>query len=95
MITHIVLFKLKEPTADNIETAVSRLASLRELIPTIRSLEVGPDVVRSPRSYDIGLVVTFDDMAGLAIYQPHPAHVPVSAYMREMSESIVSVDFEG
>lgn len=94
MITHIVLFKLKEPTPENIATAVSRLASLTDAIPTVRSLAVGQDVVRSPRSYDVGLIVKFDDMAGLDVYQPHPAHVPVATYMRDMSESIVSVDFE-
>jgi hypothetical protein len=94
VITHLVLFKLKEPTPENVNTAVQKLASLTSAIPTIRSLEVGPNVVPSPRAYDIGLIVKFDDLAGLETYQPHPAHVPVSTYLREMSESIVSVDFE-
>ena len=94
MLTHIVLFKLKEPTQENIVSAVQKLSSLKNAIPTIRSLEVGGNVVQSPRAYDVGLVVKFDDLAGLDIYQPHPAHVPVSAYMRERSESIVSIDFE-
>lgn len=94
MIVHVLLFKLKDPTPENIETAVQKLTSLKEAIPTIRSLEVGGNVVQSPRAYDVGLVVKFDDMAGLETYQPHPAHVPVATFLRENSESIVSVDFE-
>ncbi len=94
MITHIVLFKLHEPTKENVDAAVSELSSLADAIPTIRSLEAGANIVQSPRAYDVGLVVKFDDLAGLERYQPHPAHIPVSAYMRERCESVVSVDFE-
>lgn len=94
MLTHVVLFKLKERTLENVAAAVSQLAGLADKVPTVRSLEVGADVVQSPRSYDVGLVVKFDDRAGLEAYQVHPEHVPVSAYLRERCESIVAVDFK-
>ena len=94
MLVHVVLFKLKDPSPENVAEAVSRLQSLAKTVPTVRSLEVGGNVVASARAYDVGLVVKFEDRDGLDVYQPHPNHVPVAAFMREHSESIVSVDFE-
>jgi hypothetical protein len=94
VLVHVVLYKLKDPTPENMAEAVSRLQSHQKTVPTVRSLEVGGNVVPSARAYDVGLVVKFDDRGGLDVYQPHPNHVPVAAYMRAHSESVVSVDFE-
>ena len=94
MLTHVVLFKLKERTEENIAEVVSRLAGLAESVPMVRSLEVGADVVKSARAYDVALIVKFDDLDGMEAYQVHPAHVPVSQYVRGVIESAVSVDFE-
>jgi hypothetical protein len=95
MLTHVVLCKLKEWTPEQAAEVVSRLRALAERVPTVRSLEVGADVVRSPRSYDVGLVVKFDDRAGMEAYQMHPEHVPVAGFLREVCEAIVVVDWEG
>lgn len=95
MLTHVVLFKLKERTEENITEAISRLAALADAVPMVRSLEVGADVVQSARAYDVALIVKFDDRAGMEAYQVHPAHVPVAQFLKGISESIVSADFEG
>lgn len=92
-ITHLVLLRLKEATEENIAAALAQLRSLDGKIPSLRSLRVGADLVRSPRSYDIGLVATFDDMAGLQAYQEHPVHLPVLAYVRENCAMIAAADF--
>lgn len=94
MITHVVLFKLKDRSAANVAAAVERIRALEGQIPTLRSLEVGADVVRAARSYDVGLIARFDDMAGLAVYRDHPRHLPVLEYMGEVSETAAAVDFE-
>lgn len=94
MITHIVLFKLKGRSQENIEDAQNRLRTLTGKVPSLRQLEVGRDVVRSERSYDLALIARFDNLDGLQAYQVHPAHVPVANHMRNISESIVAVDFE-
>jgi hypothetical protein len=60
----------------------------------VRSLEVGADVVKSARSYDVALIVKFDDLAAMQAYQVHPEHVPVSAFLREVCDSLIAVDFE-
>ncbi len=94
MITHVVLFKLKDNSAEVLETAVSTLRSLNGQVPTLKSIEVGTDLVHSERSYDIALITRFDDMASLKIYADHPNHLPVLDYMRSVISGAVSVDFE-
>jgi hypothetical protein len=94
MLTHVVLFKHKSPEPAQIAETVARLRALEGAVPTLRGLEVGTDVIRSERSYDVGLIARFDDRAGLAAYQAHPAHLPVLDYVNEVMASRVAVDFE-
>ena len=93
-VTHIVMVKLKEPTSENINEAVGKIRSMEGKIDVVKSLEVGRDIVRSERSYDLALIAKFEDRAGLEIYNTHPVHQPVLAYLRERLSSAVAVDFE-
>ncbi|MGG6314456.1 Dabb family protein [Paenibacillus macerans] len=94
MIKHIVLFKLKDASPESIERTVSVLRGLEGKVEQLRSLEVGTDVIRSPRSYDIALIATFDSLEDLEGYQIHPEHKKVIVHMTEVRESQVAVDFE-
>lgn len=94
MIKHIVLFKFKEASPAVIDTVVSGLRNLEGKVEFLRSIEVGIDLVRSERSYDVALVTTFDDMDGLQAYQVHPEHVKVSDYIGTVKESTIAVDYE-
>ena len=95
MITHIVLFKLKEPTAENMEKARQLLLSMDGKVEQLRYLEVGVDLIRSERSADIALVTRFDSLEELQAYQVHPYHAnEVAAYMRSVSSSVVAADYE-
>lgn len=60
----------------------------------MRHLEVGVDLTRSERSYDLALIAKFDDLTGLNTYLAHPIHVPISAKVGELAASIVAVDYE-
>ena len=71
----------------------ARLTALND-IDGIASFKVGADVVRSPRSYDTGLAITFVDRAALDAYQKHPRHVPVAQHGVSLCDHIVAVDFE-
>jgi hypothetical protein len=94
MLTHLVCFKYRPDVGEDVRADHrSRLQGLAGL-PGIVNLKVGADLVRSPRSYDTGLVVTFHDRAGLDGYQGHPAHVPVAQFGTGLCEQIVAVDFE-
>jgi hypothetical protein len=94
MITHVVLAKLKDRSAQNIESTRVLLSSLRGRIPSLRLLEVGKDLTHSERSYDVALIAKFDDLEGLNAYRIHPIHVPVSDKLRELAASTVVLDYE-
>ncbi len=95
MITHIVLFKLKEPTSGNIAAAQAKLLSMEGKIDLLRHLEVGVDVLRSERSFDIALITKFDSLDSLQAYQIHPYHMDeVASYMRSVSSALSVVDYE-
>jgi hypothetical protein len=94
VIVHAVSFKYKtETTAAQRADHRAKLKALAD-IDGIVDFKVGEDVVRSPRSYDTGLVVIFTDRAALDSYGTNPRHVPVAQLGRDLSESIVAVDFE-
>ena len=95
MVTHIVLFKLSEPTPENLAATHAKLMSMQGQIAQLRHLEAGVDVIRSERSYDIALVTRFDSLADLQDYQVHPYHAgEVVPHMKQVCASIVAVDFE-
>jgi len=60
----------------------------------VSALMVGEDIVRSPRSYDTGLAITFADRGALDAYQRHPRHVQIAQLGVSLCEHIVAVDFE-
>jgi hypothetical protein len=94
MLLHLVSFKYRADVdpATRAEHR-SRLAALKDLDGVV-DLKVGEDVVRSPRSYDTGLSITFPDRVALDAYQKNERHVPVAQFGVTISEHIVAVDFE-
>ncbi len=95
MITHIVFFKLKDPSPANIDAAKVKLLSMNGKVDLLRHLEVGADVIRSERSYDLALVTRFDSLADLQAYQVHPYHAgEILPYMKSVCASVVAVDYE-
>ena len=94
MLTHIVCFKYKADVPNETrDEHRARLAALRSL-SGVRDLKVGADVVRSGRSFDTGLIVVFDDRAGLDAYAVDPGHVPTAQWGASLCEQVVAVDFE-
>src|SRR5665647_801555 len=95
MVTHIVLFKLIDPTAENITDTQHKLLGMGGMIDLLRHLEVGVDMIRSERSYDIALTTRFDSLEDLRAYQVHPCHAgEIIPYMKSVCSSIVAVDYE-
>ncbi len=95
MLTHVVLFKFKsDTTEDKIQQLLTDLGELPGIIDEIREFRFGRDVVKSERSYDLGLVSSFDDREALQRYQVHPDHQKVIAHVRAIASSVVAVDFE-
>lgn len=94
MLTHIVFFKLKNPSQTILYDAKNRIESLQAEIPILRYLEVGIDILGSVRSFDIALVTRFDSLQDMLAYQVHPAHVDVAEFMKSICEKSVTVDYE-
>jgi hypothetical protein len=95
MLTHIVIWKYRDDVPQGTrEVHISLLRHLPGVISEIRSFSIGFDVLHLPRSYDMGLVATFDDREGLATYTNHPEHLKAAAMSKDISAHIASVDFE-
>jgi len=95
MLKHLVFFKFKETaSAADIDRLAEGLGALPGKIDSIREFVFGRDIIRSERSYDFALVSLFDDLNAMQAYQVHPEHQKVVAHAKDISSSIVAVDFE-
>ncbi len=96
MITHLVFLKFNpDATEADIQQLAAGLGALPQQIEEIREFRFGTDVIRSERSYDFGLVSSFDDLDALQRYQAHPEHQKVLAHIKAITTSVVAVDFAG
>ncbi len=93
MLKHIVFTRF-ENAAEQAPAASAKLLALKDVIPEIVSIETGLDVKHSERSYDLALIVTFASLDALAVYDKHPAHETVRAYIKAHRTATATVDFE-
>jgi len=96
MVEHIVCFKLKPETSQaQAERLVEMLKGLKSKVPTVVDLSAGFTFTpERGQGYTIGLVVRFKDKEGLAVYGPHPEHMPVKEYVAQICESTLAIDYE-
>lgn len=98
MLKHIVMWKLADNAEgrtkeENLGYIRERLLALRPIIPEIRSMELGRDELHSEMSYDMALVMEFDDIAAMKRYKVHPDHVAVSEYVKKVRIARTVVDY--
>jgi len=96
-IRHIVCWQLaptdpveKAEAATRVSTGLSALLGV---VPEIRTIAVGADVVGGA-NWDLALVADFDDLDALARYQAHPEHVKIGEYIRTVVSARIAVDLE-
>lgn len=94
MITHVVMWKFKDRTPEHVAHCKALLDGLPLKIEEIRDWSLGADVMGSPRSWDLVLISTFDDVDALERYRVHPDHIEVAAYISSAAEVAASVDFD-
>ena len=94
MIKHIVMFKLKERSPENMKTLAPALKGMKDQIETLSFLEVGEDFNGSDRSFDLVLTTHFENRQGLQSYSEHKVHQPVIQLARSLCSQIVVVDYE-
>lgn len=94
MLTHIVCWKYKaETTQEQRAEHIAKLKNLPNVIPNILSFSVGSDILHLDRSFDTGLVSTYENRDALDAYTVHPEHQIVANLGKEIAEKVVSVDF--
>jgi Stress responsive A/B Barrel Domain len=97
---HTVIFHLKKDApADTAEKIIEGCHTL-EAIPTVRALKAGrpaPADDSTPKvalqDYDVGLVVLFDDAAGLKTYLTHETHLKFVKDYGQYFEKVQVYDF--
>ncbi|MBP1155497.1 MULTISPECIES: Dabb family protein [unclassified Paenibacillus] len=95
MITHVVMFKLKDRSPEAVKVTYNVLKNMEGKIPLLRYIEVGTDVLNLDRSYDIALITRFDSLEDLEAYDNHPLHLEVKAHMKQVLDGTsICVDFE-
>lgn len=94
MITHVVFFKLAEPSKETAQTIKTKLMTLPAKIPQIKHYEVGINIIESERNYDLVLISKFDTLEDLNTYQVHPDHQEVVTYIKSVASSIPAVDYD-
>ena len=94
MIKHVVCYKLKDNSLEKCEEAKQVLLSMKGKVKYFNSIEVGIDILKSERSYDLILIMTFDSMEDMTLYQQDEFHCKnVKPYMHEARLSSVAVDY--
>lgn len=94
MLVHIVMFQFKDENKEvNLDRVKTMLEALPSKIESLRSMEVGIDVSRSERSFDMVLISKFDDQEGLDAYAPHSAHQEVVSVIKEVTTLSKVVDY--
>lgn len=99
MVTHIVMWKLKDTAEgnskeENAKIIKQKLEALPPKIDAIKSIEVGRDFNGSDMAYDVALYSVFADREGLETYQKHPAHLEAAGFVRSVVQARVVVDYE-
>jgi hypothetical protein len=98
MIRHIVCWKLTATDAATKAEHAAEIARLMNelpaLIPEIRALQVGENVLFPEVNWDVVLIADFVDAAALERYSVHPEHQRVGKYIGQVREDRVAVDVE-
>ncbi len=100
MIKHIVFWNLEDNAqgktkAENALIIKEELEELKNHIPQLKKIEVGVNHPDAPAdNYDIALFCEFESMNDLDIYQNHPEHKRVAAYIGKVRKARVAIDYE-
>ncbi len=99
MIRHIVMFKLKDFPGEiekllAAQEVIKHLNELPSKISVIRKYEAGIDVRNLSWSYDIVLIMDFDNMTDLETYTVHPAHQEFITFNKDYSVNKTCIDYE-
>jgi hypothetical protein len=96
---HSVIFYLKKDTPPaKVEAMISDCHTILAKIPSVKSVWAGRPAVKGTditvKDYQVGLLVLFDNDAGLKAYIDHPAHLKFVETYKTAFEKVLVYDFE-
>lgn len=99
MVKHIVMWKLRDQAEgasreENARKLKSTLEALTGKIKQIVELEVGFQMKPDESAYDVVLVTSFQTREDLDLYQKHPDHQVVAAFVKKIVSDRKVVDYE-
>jgi hypothetical protein len=92
-----VLWRLKSNGGDthaSLERIRAALEAQQGRIPGLLRVEIGLNARASKRAADFALICEFADMAALAAYHRHPAHLETRAVVDPLVDEHWIVDYE-
>ncbi len=92
MIKHVVMWKFKPGTNEQMNKFLQALKDLDGKIDVLRSMEIGVNQ-GSDDNCDAVLITTFDSLEDLHTYATHPLHVAASSLCKQIRVSRHAVDF--
>jgi len=96
MLNHVVLMKFKSSVEESDITELEEmLDDLPNKITELHSFEFGRDIIRSIRSFDFALISLFANPEALERYRQHRDHQPVLKKIKQICETVATVDFQG
>jgi hypothetical protein len=98
---HMVVFHLKKDApAGTADKVIADCHAMLETIPSVKGIKAGPPAPEgestpkvSLHDYDIGLVVLFDDAAGLKTYLNHETHLKFVSLYEKYFDKVEVYDF--
>ena len=94
MLQHYVFIRYKQDTSEeHIAEFCRQMEGLPPVIAEIGHLQIGRDILRDARSWDLVLYMRFASVDALRHYQQHAAHQAVMAFNQPAVADVASVDF--
>jgi hypothetical protein len=99
MIVHISMAKYLDQAdgrskAENIERGKALTLGLKDHIDSIRTIEVGVNVLNGPTDYDVVSTSTYADMDAVMATVRHPVHDALIAFLKTVTEVSHAVTYE-
>ena len=92
MFHHMVMFTFPD---EEVAAAVEELLEgLADALPQVQDLVIGRDELRSARSFDVGMLMTFADREAFESYDADPVHRDAARWIDGVSTAAIAVDWE-
>lgn len=95
MITHIVMWRLKDDNKEANKLEMKRLLEgLRSKIDVLDSISVAfNDPMADQKNFEVILNTTFKSLEDLDIYAKHPEHLKVVDFIKSVVTERVAIDY--